>query len=226
VSAALETGTPGLRVEWLGRVPYGEALDFQRAAVEHRRVGGPDRLLLLEHPPVITLGRSARRENLRTSRQELATRGVELFEVARGGDVTWHGPGQLVGYAIVDLAARGSPDAHAWLRTIEETLIEALGALGAAAHAMPGMTGVFLSREGSTPLKIASIGVGLRGWISWHGFALNVTPDLRGFDDVVPCGLAGVRMTSLAEALGAAPTPGLFETAREAVAEAFRRRLA
>lgn len=227
MSAAVESSTPGLLVEWLGRVPYGEALDLQRAAIEQRTAGGPDRLLLLEHPAVITLGRSARRENLRVSQEELGARGVELFEVARGGDVTWHGPGQLVGYAIVDLAARGRPDAHAWLRTIEETLIEALAGLGAPSKALPGMTGVFLAREtGATPLKIASIGVGLRGWISWHGFALNVTPDLRGFDDIVPCGLAGVRMTSLAEALGAAPTPGLFERAREAVASTFRRRLA
>jgi lipoate-protein ligase B len=227
VSAAVEAARPGLHIEWLGRVPYGEALGLLREAVERRRAGGPDRLLLLEHPPVITLGRSTNRDNLRVSREDLAARGTELFEVSRGGDVTWHGPGQLVGYAIVDLAARGRPDAHAWLRTIEQTLIEALAALGAPARALPGMTGVFLAREaGAIPFKIASIGVGLRGWISWHGFALNVTPDLRGFDDIVPCGLAGVRMTSLAEALGVAPTPALFDSAREAVAGTFRRRFA
>jgi lipoate-protein ligase B len=227
VSAAVQTARPGFHVEWLGRVPYGEALGLQREAVERRRAGGPDRLLLLEHPPVITLGRRSNRDNLRVSRAHLAARGTELFEVSRGGDVTWHGPGQLVGYAIVDLAARGRADAHAWLRTIEEALIEALAVLGAPARALPGMTGVFLSREADgIPLKIASIGVGLRGWISWHGFAVNVTTDLRGFEDIVPCGLAGVRMTSLAEALGAAPTPALFDSAREAVAGAFRRRLA
>ncbi len=227
MSAAEQPVAPGLAVEWLGSVPYGEALALQDAAVERRRTGGPDRLLLLEHPPVITLGRSARPENLRRSRAELAAHGVEVFEAARGGDVTWHGPGQLVGYAVVDLAARGTPDAHAWLRSIEAMLIEALGALGAPARALPGMTGVFLARPGcdGTPLKIASIGVGLRGWISFHGFALNATPDLRGFDDIVPCGLAGVRMTSLAEALGEPPTAALFTRARERVADAFRRRL-
>jgi lipoate-protein ligase B len=214
-------------VEWLGTLRYGEALARQLAAIEERRRGGPDRLLLLEHPPVITLGRSARPENLRRPRAELAARGVELFEVARGGDVTWHGPGQLVGYLIADLAARGTPDVHAWLRRIEAGLIEALGALGLAAQRVPGMTGVFLehdSASGARP-KIASIGVGLRGWISWHGFALNATPDLAGFDDIVPCGLHGVRMTSVAEALGAAPTPALFERTRDAVAAAFGRSL-
>lgn len=226
MSAAALAGTPGLVIEWLGRVPYGEALELQRAALRERAAGGPDRLLLLEHPAVVTLGRSTKPENLRASPEELAARGVERFEVARGGDVTWHGPGQLVGYAIVDLAARGRPDAHAWLRTIEETLIEALATLGVPAKASPGMTGVFLeSAPGGTPQKIASIGVGLRGWISWHGFALNVMPDLGGFDAIVPCGLAGVRMTSLAESLGVSPSSGLFERAREAVAAAFRRRL-
>jgi lipoate-protein ligase B len=228
--------SPGLAVEWLGRVPYGEALARQGAAVEARRAGGPDRLLLLEHPPVVTLGRSTRRENLRTPPEALAARGVEVFEVARGGDVTWHGPGQLVGYVIADLAARaarqglaaGTPDAHAWLRTIERALIEALAALGVSARGRPGMTGVFLEREGAggAPLKIASIGVGLRGWISWHGFALNATPDLRGFDDIVPCGLSGVRMTSLAEALGVPPTRALFDRARRGVTDAFERVLA
>jgi lipoate-protein ligase B len=217
-----------LGIEWLGSVPYAAALERQLAALEERRRGGPDRLLLLEHPPVITLGRSARPEHLLRSRAELAARGVELFEAARGGDVTWHGPGQLVGYLIADLAARGTPDVHGWLRRIEAALIEALGTLGLAARRIAGMTGVFLERDdpAGARLKIASIGVGLRGWISWHGFALNATPDLAGFDDIVPCGLQGVRMTSVAEALGVPPTQALFERTREAVAAAFRRGLA
>jgi lipoate-protein ligase B len=218
----------GLRVEWLGTVPYSDALARQLAAVEERRGGGPDRLLLLEHPPVITLGRSARPENLRASRAELARRGVELVEVARGGDVTWHGPGQLVGYAIADLAARGEPDVHLWLRRLEGTLIAALAALGVGARPIPGRTGVFLEKadEDGLARKIASIGVGLRGWISWHGFALNVTTGEDAFADIVPCGLHDVRMTSVAEALGAEPTPALFERARAAVADAFARELA
>ena len=128
----------GLTVDWLGRVPYGAALARQEAAVAERRSGGSgDRLLLLEHPPVITLGRSARAENLLTPRDELARKGVALHEVARGGDVTYHGPGQLMGYTIVDLQARGMPDVHAFLRLIETTLIEALAELGVAFSAKP-----------------------------------------------------------------------------------------
>ena len=217
-----------LAVEWLGTVPYGVALERQREAVEARRLGGPDRLLLLEHPPVITLGRSAKPEHLRASRAELARRGVPVLEVARGGDVTWHGPGQLVGYAIADLAARGEPDVHAWLRRIEAALIEALGALGVGARRIPGRTGVFLEKADAAgrAQKLASIGVGLRGWITWHGFALNVTTSSDAFADIVPCGLHDVRMTSLAEALGAEREPGLFARARERVAAAFERSLA
>lgn len=218
----------GFEVEWLGTVPYGAAIERQREAVEERRRGGPDRLLLLEHPPVITLGRSAKPENLRASREELARRGVSVVEVARGGDVTWHGPGQLVGYVIADLAARGEPDVHAWLRRLEAALIEALGALGVGARRIPGRTGVFLEKAevGAPERKIASIGVGLRGWITWHGFALNVTTSSDAFADIVPCGLHDVRMISLAEALGVAPGPELLARAREQVAAAFERSLA
>jgi lipoate-protein ligase B len=222
-------GTPvALRVEWLGTVPYRAALLRQQEAIEARRLGGPDRLLLLEHPPVITLGRSAKPGNLLASREALARRGVEVVEAARGGDVTWHGPGQLVGYAIVDLAARGVPDVHAWLRRMEGALIEALGALGAGARRIPGRTGVFLEKPDAAgrARKIASIGVGLRGWITWHGFALNVTTSRDAFADIVPCGLHDVRMTSLAEALGVAPAPELFARAREQVAAACERSLA
>jgi lipoate-protein ligase B len=222
-------GTPvALRVEWLGTVPYGAALERQQEAVEERRGGGPDRLLLLEHPPVITLGRSAKPGNLLAAREDLARRGVEVVEVARGGDVTWHGPGQLVGYAIVDLAARGERDVHAWLRRVEGALIDALGALGAGARRIPGRTGVFLEKPDAAgrARKIASIGVGLRGWITWHGFALNVTTSCDAFADIVPCGLHDVRMTSLAEALGVEPGAELFARAREGVAAAFARSLA
>jgi lipoate-protein ligase B len=215
-----------VHIEWLGSVPYAAALERQLAAVEARRLGGPDRLLLLEHPAVITLGRSARPENLRTPRSALAERGIELHEVARGGDVTWHGPGQLVGYLIADLAARGAKDATAWLRGIEGALIDALAELGLACDRHAGMTGVFVTGAAARPRKIASIGVGLKRWISYHGFALNVTADLAGFDDIVPCGLPGVAMTSLARELSARPDRALFDRAREAVSEAFERALA
>jgi len=215
----------GLHIEWLGRVPYDEALARQAQAVEARRAGAcGDRLLLLEHPPVVTLGRSAREANLRTPRAQLAARGVAVREVARGGDVTWHGPGQLVGYLIVDLAARELRDAHAFLRTVEAALAAALAGLGVEADGREGMTGVFVAGS-RPPRKLASIGLGLRGWITWHGFALNVTTAPDAFDDIVPCGLHGVVMTSVARELGGAP-PALFDEARAAVARAFAERLA
>jgi lipoate-protein ligase B len=209
-------------------VSYRDALARQLDAIEARRRGGPDRLLLLEHPAVITLGRSARPENLRASREELARRGIEVIEVARGGDVTWHGPGQLVGYAIADLEARGEPDVSRWLRSLEGALIDALGALGVGARRIPGRTGVFLEKPDAagSAQKIASIGVGLRGWITWHGFALNLTTAADAFAAIVPCGLHDVTMTSLAAALGADPTPSLFGRARGEVAHAFERALA
>jgi lipoyl(octanoyl) transferase len=211
----------GLAIEWLGQVPYAEALAIQERSLAARRAGRtPDRLLLLEHPPVVTLGRSAREEHLLRDPAELEARGVAVHRVARGGDVTWHGPGQLVGYAIVDLEARGACDVHRFLRRLEAALVEALSVLEVKGAALPGMTGVFVSAS-HPPRKIASIGVGLRGWVTWHGFALNVTADLEGFGDIVPCGLSGVEMTSVARELGERSGPLLFDRARKAVAAAF-----
>ncbi len=217
-----------LRIDWLGRVPYPEALELQAKCVEARRNGAaPDRLLLLEHPAVITLGRSAKREHLRASGAELKARGIAVHEVSRGGDVTYHGPGQLVGYPILDLAARGETDVHRYLRSLEEILVEALGGLGVAAEVVPGLTGVFAhsaSETGGPGRKIASIGVGLRHWITCHGFALNVCVDLAGFDAIVPCGLHGVEMTSVAAEMGSEAPADLWERARELVARAVSRR--
>jgi lipoate-protein ligase B len=216
----------GVLVQELGRVSYGDALARQQALVEAHRGGrGRDVLLLLEHPPVVTLGRSASPENLRWSRARFAASGVELFEVPRGGDVTWHGPGQLVGYPILDLAARGACDVHGYLRALEAVLIESLADLGVPATTRAGMTGVFAAAAPeSAPRKLASIGVGLRGWITWHGFALNVDCDLAGFECIVPCGLHGVAMSSIARELGEAAPPDLAHRAREAVKTAFLRR--
>jgi lipoyl(octanoyl) transferase len=218
---------PRLQIEWLGRVRYGDALDRQKALVEERRAGlVADRMLLLEHPPVITLGRSARAENVRTPIPELQARGVDVHEVARGGDVTYHGPGQLVGYLIADLEARGAADVTRWLRGIESALIEALAGLGVPARRIEGMTGVYVDDAGSeTPRKIASIGVGLRGWVTYHGFALNATMDLAEFEDIVPCGLQGVTMTSVAHELGQTPGAELFERCKAKVADAFAEQL-
>jgi lipoate-protein ligase B len=170
----------------------------------------------------------------------LEAAGILLHRVSRGGDVTYHGPGQLVGYLILDLARRGEPDVGRFLRAIEAALIEALGRLGLPAHAPPGRTGVFAgprsgeagpgaaspgaASPGGPPRKIASIGVGLRGWVTWHGFALNVTTDLAAFGAIVPCGLHDVAMTSLAAELGAQAPPDLDACAREAVGTAFSRR--
>jgi len=216
-----------LHIERLGLVPYAEALELQEKRIEAVRAGSaPDTLFLLEHPPVVTLGRSAKPENLLLPPDELARRGVERFEVARGGDVTFHAPGQLVGYLVCDLAARGVPDAHGWLRGIEAALIAALSTLGVRAATRPGLTGVFVDDPdaealGGPPRKIASIGIGLRGWTSWHGFALNVSLDPAAFGLIVPCGLHAVRMTSVGRELGAAATGALDQSAREAVSTAF-----
>lgn len=213
-----------IAVEWLGRVPYREALAMQERRVEERRRGlVPDVLWLLEHPPVLTHGRRAHRDHLLASPAWLAQRGVEVHEVSRGGDFTYHGPGQLVGYPIVDLEARGAPDVVAFLRRLEAGLIEALGALGVPARARAGYTGVFVAEPaaspGARPRKIASIGVGVRGWVTYHGFALNVDCDLRAFEWIVPCGLEEVEMTSIERELGGRmPAPARV---REIVAEAL-----
>ena len=212
-------------VEWLGRVPYAEALVLQEARLEARRRGrASDALLLLEHPPVVTLGRSARPEHLLAPPEALAARGIELHRVARGGDVTYHGPGQLVGYLIVDLAARGTPDVTAFLRRIEAVLIGALAELGVEGYTRTGWTGVFATPRGSgAPRKVASIGIGMRGWVTWHGFALNVSLDPADFEVIVPCGLREVVMTSVARELGAAALRELDRLARDVVSNAFER---
>ena len=183
-----------LHAAWLGRVPYAEALRLQDERVAARRAGtAPDTLLLLEHPPVITLGRSADRANVLDGVEALARRGIEVHECGRGGDVTYHGPGQLVGYPIVQLAPERR-DVHRYLRDLEQGLIDAVAELGVEAHRAPGLTGVWVGSE-----KLAAIGVRLStGWITSHGFALNVAPDLSGFAAIVPCGLRGRGVTSLA----------------------------
>jgi len=177
----------------LGTVPYEEALELQRALARERISGAipEDMLLLMEHPPVVTLGRATKAANLISSAEFLASRGVDLFEVERGGDVTFHGPGQLVGYPIIDLK-RHKLDLHWYLRQVEEALIQTLAAYSIPAERNVGFTGVWTQGR-----KIASIGVHARDWVTWHGFALNVTTDLSYFDLIVPCGIDGVTMTSI-----------------------------
>ncbi len=187
----------------LGRMPYQEALELQREAARARIAGRvtEDLLLLVEHPPVVTLGRSSKHPHLLASRERLARHGVDLFEVERGGDVTFHGPGQLVGYPIVDLK-RHRQDLHWYLRQVEEALIRALAELSIAAERSAGYTGVWTQGR-----KIASIGVHARDWVTWHGFALNVNTDLAFFDLIVPCGIRDVVMTSIARERGVALAP-------------------
>lgn len=213
-----------LRVDWLGEVPYGDGLVFQNEAIEVVRSGGEDRLLLLEHPPVITLGRSSSRAHLLESEELLAARGVEVVRVARGGDVTYHGKGQLVGYLISNLRARGPADVHHYLRDLEAALIDAAAVLGVTTCAVAGRTGVFVKTGTASPRrKLASIGVGVRHWISHHGFALNLDIDLHEFDAIVPCGLADVEMTSLARE-GVGSGPALAVRARDAISRSFAAR--
>jgi lipoate-protein ligase B len=182
----------------LGRVPYAEALELQRSVARDRISGAisQDVLLLMEHPPVVTLGRSSKEKNLTASPEFLQSRGVELFEVERGGDVTFHGPGQLVGYPIIDLK-RHRQDLHWYLRSIEKALIDSLADYGIPGERNTSFTGVWTRGR-----KIASIGVHARDWVTWHGFALNVTTELSYFNLIVPCGIDGVVMTSIARELG------------------------
>ena len=182
----------------LGRVPYAEALELQRSIARDRISGAipQDVLLLMEHPPVVTLGRSSKEKNLTASPEFLQSRGVELFEVERGGDVTFHGPGQLVGYPIIDLK-RHRQDLHWYLRSIEQALINTLADYGIPGERNTAYTGVWTRGK-----KIASIGVHARDWVTWHGFALNVTTELSYFNLIVPCGIDGVVMTSIARELG------------------------
>ncbi|OLD43503.1 MAG: lipoyl(octanoyl) transferase [Gemmatimonadetes bacterium 13_1_40CM_2_70_7] len=214
-----------LEVIQAGRVPYGEALEWQRRLAQDRIAGrlAHDVLLLLEHPPVITLGRNSHAAHVLADGA-----GIEVFEIERGGDVTYHGPGQLVGYPIIDLTHHRQ-DLHWYLRTLEQALIDALARLGVAAERHPGYTGVW---TGGGKRKIASIGVHVKQWVTWHGFALNVTTDLTAFDRIVPCGIAGVEMTSVEKERGggkgeeslwdqtAAAVIGGFESAFDLVARA------
>ena len=184
-------------VRRLGLVPYASALKLQESLVKQRRASEiPDTLLLLEHPHVITLGTSSSTDHILVGEEERALLGIELFETGRGGDVTYHGPGQLVGYPIFDLKPDRC-DLHRYVRDIEEALIRALGHFGLRCGRKEGLTGVWLDDE-----KIAAIGVRVSsGWITSHGFALNVSTDLQFFDSIVPCGIREHGVTSMNRAL-------------------------
>ena len=192
---------------------YGAALELQQRLVAERKQGLiADQLLLLEHPHVITLGRNGRMENLLAGDEVLRRAGISFYPTDRGGDVTYHGPGQLVGYPIVDLR-EWSRDVGAYVRALEQAIIDTLADFGIAAGRIPKLTGVWVGEQ-----KIAAIGVHISRWVTSHGFALNVTTDLSYFQYIVPCGLTKP-VTSMAR-LGAAP--GLHEVSRS-LAEHFGR---
>lgn len=227
-----------LVVRDLGLQAYAEVLSLQRQLAAERISGEleHDTLLLVEHPPVVTLGRRREDNKLPVSAEFLASRGIDLFEVERGGGVTFHGPGQLVGYPIVDLRQH-KQDLHWYLRQVEEVLIRALAAYGVAGERSAGFTGVWTrgpiggtceARDAHAARKIASIGVHARAWVTWHGFALNVTTDLSYFDLMTPCGINEVVMTSMQRELpNRAPTvAGVAETVARCFGEVFSLRTA
>jgi lipoyl(octanoyl) transferase len=182
---------------WLGIVPYDDGLRLQESAVEHLRSGeAPEQLLLLEHPHVFTLGRGADSSNILADHLQLQTNSVKVHETGRGGDVTYHGPGQLVGYPIINLKPDRC-DVHRYVRDLEEVLIRTLAEFGVTGTRIKGLTGVWVGSE-----KIAAIGVRIARWITSHGFALNVNTDLSYFKMIVPCGITDKGVTSLSRVIG------------------------
>lgn len=199
---------------WLGRIPYEDALALQEQIVARKSAAqdAPDEMLLLEHEPVYTIGRTPDQSSLR----DAAALPHPLVKINRGGQATYHGPGQLVGYPIVDLRRRGQ-DLHLYLRTLEEALIETLARFGVRGERRERLTGVWVGAR-----KIASIGVGVRRWIAMHGFALNVCGDLAPFSHITPCGIAGVEMTSVERECA---QPVTVRSVAEIAGEVFARRL-
>ncbi len=210
------TPSTPVRVDSLGLIGYGDALHLQEELVRKRRNGDvPDTLLLLQHPHVITLGSGASEENVLLPEDQRIARGIELFQTGRGGDVTYHGPGQLVGYPILDLKPDRC-DLHRYLRDLEQVLIDTLADFGIIAGREDRMTGVW-----SDGRKLAAIGVRVSsGWITSHGFALNVTTDLGYFETIVPCGIRDHGVGSISAALG---RPVAMEEVEDRVVAHFRR---
>jgi lipoate-protein ligase B len=193
-----------LRVLSPGCISFGEARALQEELAAARRRGSvPDTLLLLEHPPTVTMGRGADPAHILSPRDELDRKGISVCETDRGGDVTYHGPGQLVGYPILDLQAPPHvPDLHRYLRSIEESLIRALARFGIRAGRLAGHTGVWTGLETAHPAKVAAIGIRVSRWITQHGFALNVAPAMEHFETIVPCGIREFGVTSMERLLG------------------------
>jgi lipoyl(octanoyl) transferase len=210
-----------LSVRRLGRVRYADGLELQAQLVADRQKGlVPDTLLLLEHDPVFTWGRNARPGNMLYSEDELRRQGFDVHEAGRGGDVTYHGPGQVVGYPILELPV-GRRDVHRYVRDLEEVLIRTCAHYGVDARRVEGMTGTWVGDE-----KIGAIGVRIARWVTSHGFAFNVSTDLRPFDRIVPCGIQGRGVTSLERVLGRkVPLPEVEVHLAAHLAGVFDRRL-
>jgi lipoyl(octanoyl) transferase len=209
------------QARWLGRVAYARGLELQERAVEALRDDtGDEQLLLLEHPNVFTLGRGADSSNILADQTALDSRSIEVFETGRGGDVTYHGPGQLVGYPIINLKPDRC-DVHRYVRDIEEVLIRTIGEYGIGGERVKGLTGVWVGEE-----KIGAIGVRIARWITSHGFALNVSTDLSYFGMIVPCGISGRGVTSLERLTGRdIALEEVAEVAAEKFGEVFGRRV-
>jgi lipoyl(octanoyl) transferase len=220
----------GLEVRWLGRVPYREAWDMQHNLVARRRNDEiPDQLLLLEHPAVLTLGRQSDPIHIRATDDELATRGIEVIRVERGGEVTYHGPGQLVAYPIIKLAPRGLL-LRPFVRALEQTMIDTCAGYGVEAGRRDGFPGCWCEPQSATPRKIGALGLRVEGGVSYHGLALNVTTNVADFDLVDPCGLPNAEVTSIAReadwpAHESAPTTASVANAADRFEHAFRLRL-
>ncbi len=216
MSAMSLTSCPLLQLDW-GRTRYRDATQRQLEQVEQRLTGTVgDALIFTEHEPVYTVGRRQGAEvHLLWNETQRRDAGVELETTNRGGDITYHGPGQIVGYPIVDLSSRR--DLHAYLRCLEQVLIDTVAEFGVSAERRPGLTGIWVEDR-----KLAAIGVAVRRWIAYHGFALNVAPDLRHFEGIVPCGIQSTQgtVTSLARELG---RPVALEQVKPMLAERFQR---
>lgn len=212
-----------LHWDFLGRIPYKEAVELQLAVREAvKRGAGPEHLLLLEHPPVYTLGRNASLADILAGAEWLAARGIEVAECDRGGQVTYHGPGQLVGYPILNLSP-DRRDVRRYVRDLQEVLIRTLAEYGVRAEPRDGQAfvGVWVGED-----KIASIGVHLSRWVTTHGFALNVSTDLSGFAGIIPCGLRGIGLTSIERLTGRAPSlPDVAVVCARCFGEIFGREL-
>ena len=188
---------PTCEVMDIGRADYDSALNLQQKLLAGKLEGDPvDYLILVEHDPVVTIGRRGSEDDVRDDIAGLRDKGIQLRETGRGGAATYHGPGQLVGYPIMDLRRHGR-DVHRYLRRLEKCIIETLEGMGIDAVRSDGLTGVWTRSR-----KIASIGIAVRRWITYHGFAINVSNDLSGFEAIIPCGMADCRMASISSELG------------------------